>query len=158
MATLKTTPAKGAKAAPKLFNIKKAIAPRDETPRDVRGTMKDYLVDAVSTSISSSVKDVNAKSKVTLRIDYEDDTRGMLFFSKSLTAELRAKTITVSQMYDYDVAKFSPQDPITKEPIINEETGEIVEIFVICRPEGSSRIDVTIDPNKKKAVDYNDLW
>jgi len=141
----------------KVFNIRRAVAPRDESPREIGGALSDYLVDAKATSISASVKDVNAKSKVTLRMDYNDDTRGLLFFSGPLSKELRAKTITVSEMYDYPVQKFTPNDEFGN-PVVDEQTGELAEIFVICRPEGTSRIDVSIVKGKKAAVNYNDLW
>ena len=151
------TIAKTKPTASKVFNIKRAVAPRDESPRDIKGSLSDYLVDANSTSISSSVKDVNATSKVTLRIDYNDETRGLLFFSSSLSKELRAKTITVSEMFDFPIQKFTPNDEFGN-PVVDEETGELAEIFVICRPEGTSRIDVSIVKGKKAAVNYNDLW
>jgi hypothetical protein len=143
--------------ASKVFNIKRAVAPRDESPREIGGTLSDYLVDVKSTSISSSVKDVNATSKVTLRMDYNDDTRGLLFFSGPLSKELRAQTMKVSEMLDFPVQKFTPNDEFGN-PIVDEKTGELAEIFVICRPEGTSRIDVTIVKGKKAAVNYQDLW
>ena len=143
--------------ASKVFNIKRAVAPRDESPREIGGTLSVYLVDVKSTSISSSVKDVNATSKVTLRMDYNDDTRGLLFFSGPLSKELRAQTMKVSEMLDFPVQKFTPNDEFGN-PIVDEKTGELAEIFVICRPEGTSRIDVTIVKGKKAAVNYQDLW
>jgi len=143
--------------ASKVFNIKRAVAPRDESPREIGGTLSDYLVDVKSTSISSSVKDVNATSKVTLRMDYNDDTRGLLFFSGPLSKELRAQTMKVSEMLDFPVQKFTPNDEFGN-PVVDEQTGELAEIFVICRPEGTSRIDVTIVKGKKAAVNYQDLW
>jgi len=143
--------------ASKVFNIKRAVAQRDESPREIGGTLSDYLVDVKSTSISSSVKDVNATSKVTLRMNYNDDTRGLLFFSGPLSKELRAQTMKVSEMLDFPVQKFTPNDEFGN-PVVDEQTGELAEIFVICRPEGTSRIDVTITKGKKSAVNYQDLW
>ena len=162
MATVKTQKPQVKVAKAKIFNIRKEVAPRTEDERVLGGVLSDYLDGAESTSISRSVKDINSTSKVTLKINYGVNENGneetaLLFISGPLSKELRAKTITISDMIDFPVQLFNPRDQFGN-PVVNAETGELEEIYVICRPEGQSRIDVVVSKAKASSNLENEMW
>ena len=139
----------------KLFSIRKQGNVSNGEEREILGSLRDYLNESVSQSLSENVRDIEDSKCVTLRLDYEDtpDTGeyGLLCFSKGLSKSLRSGRMSIGLMLDYPIQmQLIFQDLENKEPLIDDTTGEQVVKYIIARPEGGSRIKVKIkekEPN-----------
>lgn len=162
MATISQTK-KSVKAPVKaqLFSIRKQGNVSNGEEREILGSLRDYLNESVSQSLSENVRDAEDSKCVTLRLDYEDTPQtgsyGLLCFSKGLSKSLRSGRMSIGQMLDFPIQKqLIFQDLENKEPLIDNETGEQVVKYIIARPEGGTRIKVKIV--EKKANLEDETW
>lgn len=163
MATTISQTKKSVKAPVKaqLFSIRKQGNVSNGEEREILGSLRDYLNESVSQSLSENVRDAEDSKCVTLRLDYEDTPQtgsyGLLCFSKGLSKSLRSGRMSIGQMLDFPIQKqLIFQDLENKEPLIDNETGEQVVKYIIARPEGGTRIKVKIV--EKKANLEDETW